>query len=297
MKFVAKSALRKMGYIVLWSVIILFSLRLCFFDVYRIPSNSMKNKFKRGNYIFINKTSYSGVLSGLFRKLFVAGTPQLNDIFVFTIKKEMPGFFVKRCVGLPGSGIEINDGVVKVDGKAVSEPLSVRHYYKVWYNDFSEVNAAIKRADINKFENSYRKFPKYIFIALDEFQKAKLKKGIDSITRYNALHDPDSTIIKAPVLKENSLDMPLIIIPSKGMKIYFNQQGRSVYENAIRCYEDTSFRRSGAYCYIKGKRVDSYIFKKNYFFMMGDNRDIAIDSRRYGLIPEENLIGKYMFRF
>jgi signal peptidase I len=257
----------------------------------------MKNKFKRGDYIFINKTSYSGFLSGLFKKLFVTGTPQRNDIFVFTIKKKMPGFFVKRCVGLPGSGIEIINGVVQVDGKAVVEPLSVRHYYRIWYHDLSELNAAIKRANIDKFENNYRKFPKYVFIALDKFQKDKLKQGIDSITRYNALHNSDSIIIKPPLVRDNSLDMPLIIIPSKGMKINFDRQGCSAYENAIQCYEDTSFYRSGEYCYLKGKRVDSYIFKKNYFFMMGDNRDIAIDSRRYGLIPEENLIGKYMFRF
>ncbi|HEX6429949.1 MAG TPA: signal peptidase I [Niastella sp.] len=286
-----------MSYKVLWAIVILFSLRLCFFDIYRIPSNSMENKFKRDDHIFINKTNYSGPLSGLFKKLSISCAPHLNDIFVFKIKKELPKFFVKRCVGLPGCGIEIRNGVVKVDGKAVIEPLSVRHHYKIWYNDFYEVKAEIERANIDKLENSYRKFPKYVFIALDKVQKDKLKKGIDSITRYNALHDPDSIMIKAPLLRENCLDMPLVIIPSTGMKIYFNQQSCSAYENAIRRYEDTSFHRSGEYCYIKGKRVDSFIFKRNYFFMMGDNRDIAIDSRRYGLIPEENLIGKYMFRF
>ncbi|MBO9203846.1 MULTISPECIES: signal peptidase I [Niastella] len=295
MKIDGKVALRRMGYIVLWSVIVLFALRLCFFDMYRIPSSSMKNKLKRGDYIFVNKTNYGGYLSGLFRKLSVTDTPHLNEIYVFTIKKEMPGFFVKRCIGLPGSGIEIENGVVKVDGKAVVEPLSVRHYYKIWYNDLSEVNAEIKRANIDKFENSYRKFGRYVFIALDQYQKEKLKKGIDSITRYNILHDSDRIVVKEAMLKENSLDMPLLIIPSIGMKVYFDQQDCLFYENAIRCYEDTSFHRSGAYCYIKGKRVDSYIFKRNYLFMMGDNRDIAVDSRRYGLIPEENLVGKYMF--
>lgn len=281
MKIAGKVILKKSGYIILLAIALLLCLRLFLFDVYRIPSDSMKNKFRPGDYIFINK-AFNSV--------------HLNDIFVFTIKKEMPGFFVKRCVGLPRSAIEIKNGIVNVDGKTVTEPPCVRRFYKIWFHNFHQLKEEIGRANIDKFENRYRKFPRYVFISLDNLQKDKLKKGIDSITRYYA-HDPDSTEIKVAVLRENSLDIPLFTIPFKGMKFFFNQQTPLVYDNAIRYYEDSSFHRSDGYFYLKGKRIDSYIFKRNYFFMMGDNRDIAIDSRRYGLIPEENLIGKYMFRF
>jgi signal peptidase I len=293
MKTAAKKLLKKTGYVFISLIILLFMLRLLFIDVYRIPSDSMKNKFSSNDYIFINKTLYSSAFSVLADKLDLA-TPHSGDIFVFTIRKEIPGFFVKRCIGLPGSTVEVRNSVLSVDGNTVKEPPSVRHYYKIWFNDYQQLKTDIAQAGIDKLGNSFKRFPRYIFMALDNFQKNKLRNGIDSFTIWKGNSDPDSLNINVPELSEDIPDMNALKIPFKGMKIFFSEQLPAVYESTIRIYEDSSIQHIGKNVFIKGKVVDSYTFKKDYLFMMGDNRDIAIDSRHYGVVPRENLVGKYI---
>lgn len=292
MKPGSKSVFIKAGYVLSASVVTLFLLRFFFIDVYRIPSESMMNELKTDDYILINKTAYSSCFSR-----FITASPQQGDIFVFTINKDIPGFFVKRCIGLPGAIVAIKNGEVSVDGKLLSEPVSVRHYYKIWFNDYQQVKAAIEHMGMDKFKNGFRHFPHYIFLALDNFQKNKMNRGVDSIKIWNRKNDPDSGKINLPELSENILDMSALKIPFKGMTIYFNQPQDTVYGNTIRTYEDSSFRLEGKAAFMAGKQVAAYTFRKDYFFMMGDNRDIAIDSRHYGFIPKDNLVGKFIQQF
>lgn len=262
----------KMVYWSLLTVVLLFFIRAFFFDVYKIPSDSMKNSFKTGDHIFVNKTNTG---------------PELNEIFVYTINKNIPGFFVKRCVGLPGDTIEIKNGVVIINNQELPEPSSIRHYYKIWFNDYSLIRNSIEKANVDKQGNAFRRFPEFIITGLDNSQKKEIINHIDSMTIFNAPGEPENKKINIPGIHENILNMPMIIIPFKGMKILVNEHTSSVYVDAIRNYEDPSFHQTGEYY---------YIFKQDYFFMMGDNRDIAIDSRHYGLIPKKNLIGKYIFK-
>ncbi|NLR62579.1 signal peptidase I [Chitinophaga polysaccharea] len=292
MKPGSKSVFIKAGYVLSASIVTLFLLRFFFIDVYRIPSESMMNKLMTDDYILINKTAYSGYFSR-----FITASPQQGDIFVFTINKDIPGFFVKRCIGLPGAVVAVKNGEVSVNGKLMSEPRSVRHYYKIWFNDYQQVKTAIEEMRIDRFKNGFRHFPHYIVLALDNFQKNKMNHGVDSIRIWNRKNDPDSAKINLPELSENILDMSSLKIPFKGMTIYFSQPQDTVYSNAIRMYEDSSFRLGSKAAFIAGKQVVAYTFKKDYFFMMGDNRDIAIDSRHYGFIPGDHLIGKFIQQF
>lgn len=292
MKPSSKSIFIRAGYVLLTAVVTLFLLRFFFIDVYRIPSESMMNKLMTDDYILINKLAYSSCFSR-----FITASPQQGDILVFTINKDIPGFFVKRCIGLPGATVAIKNGEVNVDGKPLSEPISVRHYYKIWFNDYQQVKTAIEQIGMDKFKNGFRHFPRYILLALDNFQKNKMNRGVDSMKIWNHKNDPDSGKINLPELSENILDMSALKIPFKGMTIYFNQSQDTVYSNTIRMYEDSSFRLKGNVASIAGKQVSVYTFTKDYFFMMGDNRDIAIDSRHYGFIPRDNLVGKFIQQF
>ncbi|WP_177192140.1 signal peptidase I [Chitinophaga arvensicola] len=292
MKSRSRRILQKTGYVLLAIVLILFTLRFFFIDIYRIPSESMMNKFMTDDYILINKTFYSGYFSR-----FSTASPQQGDIFVFTINKDIPGFFVKRCVGLPGAVVAVKNGAVSINGQAVKEPLSVRHYYKIWYNDYQQVKAAIDRTGMDKLQNGYRRFSQYVFLALDNQQLAQVKSSVDSISLWNRKTDPDSSSIHPPELSVNILDMPALKVPFKGMKISLDQQYAGIYGNTIRMYEDSSFHVEGKDIFIAGKQVEGYTFQKDYFFMMGDNRDIAIDSRHYGLIPKDHLVGKFIQQF
>ncbi|MBW7941720.1 MAG: signal peptidase I [Candidatus Kuenenia stuttgartiensis] len=269
--------------------------RLCFIDVFKIPSDSMKSKFKTGDYILVNKTQYGGVLSGLLKK--DSYTLQQKNIYVFTINKDIPGFFVKRCIGLPGGEIELRNGEILINGNYFSEPLSVSHYYKIWYNDYTRLNRNIADLKIDKFGHGFRKLDDFIILALDNNQIKELRHGIDSVRRLNTNTDSNIKRLNIPNIQDNILEMSKLKIPFKGMRILAKDSIPAPYYNAIKSYEDSSFIWDGLNFRVGGKTSDDYIFKDNYYFMMGDNRDIAIDSRHYGLIPQKNIVGKYLFSF
>jgi signal peptidase I len=256
----------------------------------------MRSKFKTGDYILVNKTLYGGLLSGLLKKN--SYTFQQKGIYVFTINKDIPGFFVKRCIGLPGNEIELRKGEILINGRSFSEPGSLMHYYKIWYNNYSLLSLKIDELKIDKFTNGFRKSDKFIVLELSKNQLEDFRGGsIDSIVQLDTDSDSDIRKLNIPNIWENILNMPKVKIPFKGMRISSKDSIPAPYYNAIKNYEDSSFKWDGLKFVIGGKTSDYYVFKNDYYFMMGDNRDIAIDSRHYGLIPKKNIVGEYFFSF
>jgi signal peptidase I len=83
-----------------------------------------------------------------------------------------------------------------------------------------------------------------------------------------------------------------IWIPKKGASINLDQKNYFIYERAIRVYENNEFYTKDGRYYLNGKEVTSYTFKMNYYWMMGDNRHQSQDSRFWGFVPEDHIVGK-----
>ena len=83
-----------------------------------------------------------------------------------------------------------------------------------------------------------------------------------------------------------------IYIPKKGAKLALNAYNYPIYERIIRDYEKNSFEMKDGKFYVNGKQVTTYQFKMDYYWMMGDNRHNSLDSRYWGFVPEDHVVGR-----
>lgn len=290
--------MKKLIKILLFAVLVILLTRASFIDIYRIPSDSMRNLLHRGDLILANKTTYGGILSGFFSALGFRSVPKRNEVYVFTINPEYYGLFVKRCIGIPGDVIQITGGVVVINSRQIAETNTVRHQYKVWYNSYSITKQNFEKGRIDLEENGGIKFPKYLFIGLDLSQLPFVRKmeGVDSLTRYISRNDSVKLSLDRLGMSTEMPRLAAFKIPYKGMKIILDKNGYAQYAYIIRHYENAAFVEKDSSLYISGRKTGYYTFKKNYYFMMGDNRVNAIDSRDYGPVPEDNFVGKYLYK-
>lgn len=259
------------------------SLRVLVFDIYKIPSGSMEPTLIRGDIVVMNKLVYGPHLPDnikdipwlniLFniaqldlnlwnnKRLNGYSNVKRNEVAIFYLDSIKNRLLIKRCVGIGGDTLINFNGEVWLNNEATSKIDSL---------------ACIRLETKNGIENNLKVH----------------NNGNTQLIEYNVWRKKKELFPRGQnTLWTTNLYGPLII-PKKGMEIKLTDDNVNLYSETILKYEKCIITKLAGKFYVDGKVETKYIFKYNYSFFLGDNRENSLDSRFFGFIPFQNIIGR-----
>lgn len=202
---------------------------------------------------------------------------------------------VARCVGLPGDTLEIADGVLYDDGAAQTAPPQLRRQYVVGVTGPFNLSRLREMHIDDSFAIVGHRICVFNLSAGDS---ARLRgfSNVSSITRA-VVRGADADLFPHDTahFPWNPDHYGPLVIPRSGMSIPLDTTSIALYRRIITRYEHHRLAVTGGRILIDGRPATRYTFRMNYYWMMGDNRAVARDSRYWGFLPEDHLIGKAWF--
>lgn len=303
--------------------ILAISIRVFMIEIFSIPSGSMENTLLVGDKVLVSKLNYGPATPrspyeipwiNLFYYLSANKTTNLDSaywdycrlsgfssikqgdvaVFIHPLWGKRDNYFIKRCVGIPGDTLRIIDGQVFANREAIAASDHAKQPYQMKVVNRTEFRKMVDSLELETFGN-YARGNENISLNLTKLQQKQLfeKKCVDSVS-INVV-GKDSTQWADP--KDRKLAWTIdnfgpVVVPRKGTAINLTPISFLVYRQTITRLERVEIEEKNCVFYLNGQPITTYTFTHNYYFMMGDNRHNSNDSRYWGFVPEENIIGK-----
>lgn len=321
-----KSKLREWADALIFAVIAASLIRAFVVEAYTIPTPSMEKSLLVGDFLFVSKLHYGPripmtPLSFPFvhnEMPVVGGRSYLtwlelgyhrlpgfvkiknDDVVVFnypgdtTQPPDKTDNYIKRCIGIPGDTIVIKNAEVYINGKHNIDYPGQQHEYIVTTNGVPINQDILDNLEISSpgsvnIPNGFLYF--LTKAAKDTLQKLKNVTSIQTVPAYDVELFPGDPIH----YKWDLNNFGPFWVPKKGVTVHIDSTNISMYARIIGFYEHHHLLEQKGKIYIDGKETDHYTFGMDYYWMMGDNRDDSEDSRFWGFVPEDRIVGKAWF--
>lgn len=251
------------------------------------------------SFPFVSQKWYSTFIHLPYLRLFGSPKIERNDVVVFNYPQDTSHpidhriYFVKRCVAIAGDSLKVDSGRVYVNGNLINDATTVQYNYRLKSN--TEIDSSViqlyRLHEGGKISNNND----YSFSLTNQLEDTlKSKKYIIEIVKNIEKKGMwDEYVFPHHINYKWNVDyFGTIYIPKKGDTVKINLTNLCLYENIISLYEHNSLEIKTDSIYINNEYASAYVFKQNYYFMMGDNRHNSQDSRHWGFVPEDHIVGK-----
>ena len=220
---------------------------------------------------------------------------QTNDLVTRPVDKKEN--FIKRCVGIPGDEIQIVSGELFLNGTLAWKPKNLYKEYRV-LPPIEFESKVYRRLEMgaSQLGNNHPSQPATVYINEEQKNKLGTYDFIQSVDEKIIMPNQQSISWQFHEMPWSMDNTAKIKIPGKGWTVKLDSTNFNIYERAISAYEKNELKiGDSGNITINGEATNEYTFKMDYYFMMGDNRHNSVDSRYWGFVPEDHVVGKPLF--